>query len=161
MNTTNAHLVRSSSGIHGAGLFATAPIVKDTMVIEYVGEKIDSQEMLRRCAAGNHYIFKLNTTDYLDGEHKSNFARYINHSCEPNCTIRWEHDRIWIVADRHIGAGEEITFNYSYDLEDYRHYPCRCGSVQCVGYMVAEEFFDHVRRQNEDSLSWGRGPGEC
>ena len=55
-----------------------------------------------------------------------------------------DNDRIWIIAAREIQAGEEITFNYGYDLVDYRDYPCRCGSPFCVGYMVAEEFFADV-----------------
>ena len=73
-----------------------------------------------------------------------NPARIINHSCAPNCEAELENERIWIVATRDIGAGEEITFNYGYDLEDYKEYVCRCGSPQCVGYIVAEEFFEHV-----------------
>src|SRR6266850_5192355 len=149
MSITSNSLVRKPSGIHGAGLFAARAILKGAQVIEYVGEKIDGQEMLRRCAAGNHYIFKLNNIDYLDGKAESNLARYINHSCDPNCAIQWKEDRIWIVAGRDIPAGEEITFNYSYDLEEYRNYPCRCGSSQCVGYIVAEELFQHVRKQNQ------------
>ena len=52
---------------------------------------------------------------------------------------------IWIIARRLIPAGEEITFNYSYDLESYREHPCHCGSQNCAGYMVAEEFIEHVR----------------
>jgi SET domain-containing protein len=51
------------------------------------------------------------------------------------------------VARRGIQAGEEITFNYGYDLEDYREHPCRCGATGCAGYIVAEEFFGHVRKQ--------------
>jgi SET domain-containing protein len=53
------------------------------------------------------------------------------------------------VAWRDIRAGEEITFNYGYDLEDYREHPCRCGAADCAGYIVAEDFFGHVKRQNE------------
>jgi len=117
-------------------------------VIEYVGEKIGSREMLRRCAAGNFFIFALRDGEYVDGSVEYNLARFINHGCDPNCEIRWEEDRIWIVARRDIAAGEEVMFNYSYDLEDYRHHPCRCGSLRCVGYIVAEPFFDHVRGQN-------------
>ena len=47
----------------------------------------------------------------------------------------------------YLRAGEELTFNYGYDLEDYREHPCSCGSLECVGYIVAEEFFDHIRTQ--------------
>jgi SET domain-containing protein len=51
------------------------------------------------------------------------------------------------MANREIEPGEEITFNYGFDLADYREYPCRCGAVGCVGYIVAEDFFEHVRKQ--------------
>jgi SET domain-containing protein len=131
------------------GLFATESIPGGTRVIEYVGEKIGSDEMLRRCAAGNFFIFALRNGEYVDGSAEYNLARFINHSCDPNCEIRWEEDRIWIVSVRDIGVDEEITFNYAYDLEDYRRHPCHCGAPDCVGYIVGEQFFDHVRSQNE------------
>ncbi len=143
------HLICKASPIAGLGLFATMPILKGTRVIEYTGEKIDSAEMLRRCAAGNHYVLKLNETQYLDASGKRDFARFINHSCEPNCEIQWENGRVWIAAIRDISSEEEVTYNYSFDLDDYQNFPCRCGSVQCVGFIVAEEFFDHVRSQND------------
>jgi SET domain-containing protein len=147
--TVNIELVCKPSRIEGMGLFAAAPIPKETRVIEYVGEKIDSDEMLRRCAAGNFYIFALGEGQYIDGKSENNLARFINHSCEPNCEIRWEGEQVWIIASRDMRAGEEVTYNYSYDLEDYRHYPCHCGSSRCAGYIVAEEFFDHVRSQSQ------------
>jgi SET domain-containing protein len=65
----------------------------------------------------------------------------------PNCEAELDEGRIWIIALRHIRAGEELTFNYGYDLENYREHPCRCGAAECVGYIVAEEFLEHVRRQ--------------
>src|SRR6185436_12484213 len=68
----------------------------------------------------------------LDGEVAWNPARWLNHSCAPNCDAEWIEGRIWIVARRAIRAGEELTFNYGYDLEDYREHPCRCGSPDCV-----------------------------
>jgi uncharacterized protein len=76
-----------------------------------------------------------------------NPARFINHSCMPNCEASIEDGRIWITALRDIEPGDELTFNYGYDLDDYKGYPCRCGTSECVGFIVAEEFFDHVRRQ--------------
>jgi len=135
------------SPIHGTGGFAKAAIAKGTRILEYVGEKISKAESLRRCEANNAYIFTLNDEQDLDGDVAWNPARFINHSCAPNCEAEKDEDRIWIVAARDIEAGEEITFNYGYDLEAYEDYPCQCGSPQCVGYMVAEEFFEHVLRR--------------
>ncbi len=133
------------SGIHGLGGFAAQPISRGTKVLEYVGNKISKQESLERCAGNNEYIFALNEREDLDGNVDWNPARYLNHSCAPNCEALVHEGRIWIVATCDIAEGEELTFNYGYDLEDYREYPCRCGAPNCVGYIVAEEFFDYIR----------------
>src|ERR1051326_4911790 len=119
-------LTCNPSSIQGMGLFAVDVIRTGALVIEYVGEKIGGKEMLRRCAAGNFFIFALQNGEYIDGSVDYNLARFINHGCEPNCEMRWEGDSLWIVALRDIAAGEEITFNYAYDLEDYRDQPCHC-----------------------------------
>ena len=136
------------SCIHGTGGFARRAILAGTRLIEYVGEKITKAESLRRCEANNEYIFTIDDQYDLDGSVEWNPARFINHTCAPNCEAEWDEDRIWIVALRDIPAGEELSFNYGYDLEDYREHPCRCGAPECVGYIVAEEFFEHVRTQN-------------
>ena len=129
------------SPIHGQGLFARAPIVPGTRIIEYVGEKITKQESLLRCQDGNEFIFALDNETDLDGNVEWNPARWINHSCAPNSEPRLLEGQVWIVATRAIPSGEEITFNYGYDLDSYREHPCHCGSPSCVGYIVAEEFF--------------------
>jgi SET domain-containing protein len=143
---TNYMFFRGSP-IHGIGAFAQTRIPKGTRVIEYVGEVITKQESLRRCERNNEYIFSLDEERDIDGNVPWNPARFINHSCAPNCEALLEEGRIWIVATRDLLAGEEFTFNYGFDLEDYRNYPCLCGSPNCVGYIVAEEFFEHVRKQ--------------
>ncbi len=135
------------SAIHGIGGFARKVIPAGTPVIEYVGERIDKKESLRRCEAGNPFVFSLDEQWDLDGSVGWNPARFLNHSCEPNCEAELRNGRIWIVARRDISPGEELTFNYGFDLVDYREHPCRCGAPGCVGYMVAEEFFEMVRRQ--------------
>ncbi len=134
------------SKIHGRGGYARKDIPAETDVIEYVGEKISKEESNRRCEANNEYIFTGDDTYDIDGNVEWNPARLINHSCEPNCEALTDDDnRIWIVAKRDIKAGEELTFNYNYDLEDYQEHPCCCGAADCVGFMVAEEYFDQVR----------------
>ena len=145
-------LLFKPSPIHGLGIFTKAPLRQGAHVLEYLGQRISKAESLRRCEANNEYIFALNSEQDLDGKVAWNPARFINHSCDPNCEAQMEDGRIWIVARRDIQPGEEITFNYAYDLEDYRDYPCRCGSPKCVGYMVAEEFFPHVRANSRNDL---------
>jgi hypothetical protein len=136
--------VFKTSPIHGLGGFAATAIGRGTRVVEYVGQRISKSESLRRCEGNNEFIFALNDEQDLDGDVAWNPARFLNHSCAPNCEAELQDGRIWIVATRDILAGEEVTFNYGYDLVDYREYPCRCGVPGCVGYIVAEEFFEHV-----------------
>ncbi len=143
--STTEFLFFRESGIHGKGAFAAVPIAAGTQVIEYLGLKIDKAESLRRCIAENPYIFNLDEEHDLDGNVEWNPARFINHSCNANCDAELSEGRIWIRARRDIAAGEEISFNYGYDLTDYREHPCHCGAEGCVGYIVAEEFFEHVR----------------
>jgi SET domain-containing protein len=142
-------LVFKESHIHGLGGFAKTDIPSGSRVIEYVGEKITKQESVRRCEASNHYIFALNEREDLDGNVDWNPARYVNHSCAPNCEVEWDGSHLWLVAKRDIQAGEEITFNYGYDLVDYREYPCACGAAECVGFIVAEAFFETLRVKSE------------
>lgn len=140
------------SRIHGMGGFARMDIAAGTQVIEYAGERITKHESLRRCEAGNEYIFALDDEHDLDGSLPSNPARFLNHSCEPNCEVKHVEDHLWIVAKHDIRTEEELTFNYGYDLENYREYPCRCGAADCVRYIVSAEFFDHVRQLNRIAL---------
>ena len=137
-------VVFKASPIHETGGFAKTAIREGARILEYVGEKISKGESLRQCEQNNAFIFSLTEEQDLDGNVTWNPARFINHSCAPNCEAEKDAERIWVVAIRDIRAGEEITFNYGYDLVDYKDYPCLCGSPDCVGYMVAEEFFEHV-----------------
>ena len=150
---TTETVIFQKSSIHGTGGFARREIAIGERVIEYVGEVITKEESLRRCEQNNEYIFALDEKRDLDGNVDWNPARFLNHSCAPNCEAQWIEDSIWLVAIRAIGAGEELTFNYGYDLADYREHPCHCGSASCVGFVVAEEFFEHVRRQGTGELN--------
>ncbi len=135
------------SFIHGQGVFATAYLRTGGRVIEYVGERITKAESARRCELQNWCIFALNDDFDLDGQVDWNPARFVNHSCAPNCEAVCEGGRIWIVALRNIQPGEEITFNYGYDWEAYEEHPCHCGAPACLGFIVAEEFFPQLRRR--------------
>lgn len=140
-------LVRfTASTIQGMGGFARVPIEAGTEIIEYVGERISKEESSRRCEQNNPFIFGLDAEQDLDGNVPWNPARFINHSCAPNCEALDDEGRIWVVALRDIAPGEELTFNYGYSLEEYRDHPCRCGAPDCVGFMVAAEFHETVRR---------------
>ena len=127
------------SSISGRGLFTETEIPSGAQVVRYEGERIDKRESLRRCQLNNCDIFYLDEHWDLDGSSPSNLARYINHSCVPNCSAQWDAGEIWIVAERRILAGEELSFDYGYDLEDYRDYPCSCGAATCRRYIIAAE----------------------
>ena len=128
------------SHIDGKGVFAAQPIKKGTRIIEYTGEKISRQEATERVAHGNVYVFFFDIHYDIDGNTPKNRARYINHSCDPNCESDIIEGRIWIIALRDIRTGEELSYDYGLDLEGYGHRPCRCGAKNCCGYIVAKEY---------------------
>src|ERR1041384_2643196 len=136
-----------ASPIHGTGAFANAAIASGSPIIEYGGEKISKAESLRRCEENNSFIFYLDTEFDLDGNVPWNLARFINHSCAPNCDAELIDGRIWIVANRNIRAEEEITFDYGYDLAELEEHPCHCGAENCAGYIVAATFRETVAVQ--------------
>ena len=137
------------SPIHGRGGFAAEHIPAGARILEYIGEKISKAESTERCRQENNGIFHLDEEWNLDGNVPWNPARLLNHSCAPNAEAELIDGRIWIVARREIPAGAEITFNYGYDLQDFEEHPCRCGATECVGFIVAEDFFSDVRRAKQ------------
>lgn len=149
---TNCVELRSSS-IHACGAFAARFIRRGRRVLEYTGQRITKAEALVRCEGGNYFIFNLDKKWDLDGDVPTNPARFINHSCAPNCDAEQDGRRIWIVARRDIQTGEELTFNYGYTLEDYLDHPCRCGATECVGYIVAEELIPEIRARHSPSAA--------
>jgi uncharacterized protein len=134
------------SPVHGLGAFAMRPLATGERIVEYTGQRITKAESQVRCTAGNHFIFSLDDEWDLDGDQPDNPARFVNHSCEPNCEAIQRDDRIWLVALRDIRAGEELSFDYGYDLENYQDHPCHCGAPGCCGFVVAEQFRDEVRK---------------
>jgi len=135
------------SRIDGQGLFAAQDITKGTRIIAYTGEKITRKESARRLEAGNAYIFHLSYRYALDGEMLANTARYINHSCDPNCEVEKTHDTLWIVALRDIQEGEELSYNYGYTLEHYKDNPCNCGAKNCCGYILDRQYWGLIQRK--------------
>ena len=119
---------RWRSPIHGWGVYATKSIAKNTRIIHYAGEKISNQESLKRerrhIRRGDIWCFKLTNRSVIDAGVGGNIARYINHSCRPNCYIEIKDGVIWIRAARTIRRGEEITYHYNTDGE--ARIMCRC-----------------------------------
>jgi SET domain-containing protein len=95
------------SAIHGIGGFAKADIAAGTRIIEYIGETITKAESLHRCESNNEYIFSLDDTHDLDGNVPGNPARFLNHSCDPNCEAEPDGGRVWIVAGAASGPGRK------------------------------------------------------
>ncbi len=140
------------SKIHGTGVFSTQDIKKEVKIIEYIGEKILRSEGDKRSERrlkkylnsnkeGSVYIFELNSRYDIDGTFKYNKARYINHSCNPNCEVRIEKGKIWIYSIKNIKKGDELSYDYGYDFdpEDYTDHICKCGARNCVGYIISSE----------------------
>lgn len=121
--------VKKSSA--GLGLFAVEPIKRGTWVIEYVGKVLRGKEVTAHPA--NKYLFETSRVRMLDGSARSNTARYINHSCKPNCEAEIFGGRVFIKAIRCIEAGVELTYDYGeeYTGEYIKPYGCRC--VPCKG----------------------------
>ena len=82
----------------------------------------------------------------VDGAKGRNPARYINHSCSPNCEAYIIRGRIWIYSTQPIEAGEELTYNYGFDVDTWDEHPCRCGSPRCVGFIVEEKQWPKLLR---------------
>ncbi len=145
------------SAIHGRGVFAARDLQTDEQILEYIGEKIDKVESERRgreridraaqTGEAAVYIFILNDEQDIDGSGPDNDARLINHSCDPNCEA-WNHDTsIWIHALRPIKKGEELSFNYGFEVDTWEEHPCRCGSENCVGYIVVKEHWPQLKKE--------------
>ena len=134
------------SRIAGQGLFAAQDIKKATRIIRYVGERISKKESAKRMDQGNVYIFTFSEQYDIDGKLLSNTARYINHSCDPNCEVEITRRHIWIVALRDIKAGEELSYNYGYPYESYKEWPCTCGAANCFGYILDQKLWGLFKR---------------
>ena len=116
------------SKIHRWGVYATEAIPKNKRITDYAGEKISNQESLRRelryIRKGHIWCFKLTNRTVIDAGVGGNVARFINHSCTPNCWTEIADKTIWIRASRRIEPGEELTYDYNTDGEGL--IKCRC-----------------------------------
>ena len=130
------------SNIDKRGLCASKDIKPKTKIIEYIGKLITKKEVQQNSKFDNSkdiYLFNINQKYDLDGDFKWNTARLINHSCNPNCEVEGEGLKLWISSLREIKKGEELTYDYGFGYdEDYKQFPCKCGSINCVGYIVRQ-----------------------
>jgi hypothetical protein len=121
-------IVRRRSKVHGCGVFAAEPITKNTRIIDYAGELIRNSRSGAREARylkqGCVWVFRVNRVWSRDAAVNGNIARFINHSCRPNCYFHIVGTTIWIRASRLIHAGEELTYDYC-TIGD-KTIPCRC-----------------------------------
>jgi SET domain-containing protein len=121
-------IVRRRSKLHGFGVFALEPINKNKRIIDYAGELISNTQSERRedryLSKGCIWVFRVNRNWSRDANVGGNVARFVNHSCTPNCWIEVAGKTIWIRASRTIRKGEELT--YDYNTEGDKVIPCRC-----------------------------------
>ena len=124
-------IVKRRSKIAGWGVYATAPITKNTRIIDYAGELISHAESIRRerrqLPRGRVWCFTVSRRFVRDASVGGNIARFINHSCRPNCYIHIVDGTIWIRASRAIRTGEELTYHYNTDGEGLIKCRCRPG----------------------------------
>ena len=127
----------------GRGLYASCNIKKGTKIINYIGKIITNREVEESNKFDNKkriYLFTLNKKYTLDGDFPWNTAGLVNHSCDNNCDYNGKGLKVWISAKRDIKMGEEFTCDYGFGYDkDYKQFPCKCGSINCCGYIVREE----------------------
>ncbi|GMS89839.1 hypothetical protein PENTCL1PPCAC_12014, partial [Pristionchus entomophagus] len=130
------------SRIHGWGLYALEPIAPDDMIVEYIGQKIrpivaeEREKQYERRGIGSSYLFRIDEDEVIDATRQGNFARFINHSCQPNCyakVVTVDGDkRIVIYSKTLIQKGDEITYDYKFPVEEDK-IECLCGAPSCRG----------------------------
>ena len=138
------------SGVHGKGVFALRAIAAGERILEYKGEIITSKEADRRLPddpedPSHTFFFSIDGKKVIDAHHGGNAARYINHSCDPNCETEVDGLRVFIHAIKDIRPGEELHYDYHLEFDGRhtaaikRQYACRCGARHCRGTMLARK----------------------
>ena len=130
------------SGIHGRGVYATRFIRKGARIIEYTGQRVSWDDAPNDEDNPHTFNFGLENGDVINPEIDGNEARWINHSCRPNCEAIEEDDRIFIYALRDIESGEELFYDYALEIDEpiteasMKEHQCSCGSPNCRGTML-------------------------
>ena len=142
-----------NSKIDNKGLYANRDIKDRTKIIEYKGKILTKKQVEENPKFDNEkaiYLFNINKKYDLDGDYKYNIARLINHSCDPNCEVFGTGLKVWVYAIRDIKKGEELTYDYGFGYdEDYKDFPCKCKSKNCVGYIVREGSRWRIKLKNK------------
>lgn len=129
-----------NSGIHGKGVFAATSIPKGVRIIEYKGSRMSEASADGKYGddeSPHTFLFLLDDGTVIDANRRGNSARWINHSCDPNCEANEENGRLLIDAIREIRRGEELTYDYKLTVEERytptlkRFYACDCGAPRC------------------------------
>ena len=134
-----------ASDIHGRGVYATRLIKKGTRIIEYTGKRIPDHERPEDDDTSHTFYFGLDNGLVIDPRVGGNAARWINHSCEPNCEAIEKRSRVFIYAMRDIYPGEELLYDYALEIDEpiteraKKQYRCLCGNSNCRGTMVGLE----------------------
>jgi uncharacterized protein len=147
----NEYITVKRSKIHGKGIYAKRDIPAGTHVIQYVGEKITRKESDRRLVANEKagksiYMFELNSRYDIDGDVSWNPAKYINHTCTPNCHTEIIDKEIWIIAQKNIKKGEELSYDYEFQRDGWQNSPCRCLTRKCFGFIVARKHWSGIKK---------------
>jgi SET domain-containing protein len=130
------------SGVHGHGVYAMQSIPTGTRIIEYTGQRVSWEAAPNDEDDPHTFNFGLDNGEVINPEIDGNDARWINHSCDPNCEAIEEDDRIFIDALRDIQAGEELFYDYALEIdepiteESKMKYACHCRSSNCRGTML-------------------------
>ena len=134
-------------------LYASCNIKKGTRIIEYKGKIITAKQSELDPKFDNLkaiYLFNINKRFDLDGNFKFNTARLINHSCDPNCEVFGSGLKVWVYAMKDISRGDELSYDYGFSFdEDYKNYPCKCNSKNCVGYILREGSRWRIKRKRK------------
>jgi len=138
------------SPIQGLGAFATERIPSGTRFVEYAGERLTPEQSDARYPDDSDdrhhtFLFAIDDDFVIDASVGGNEARFINHSCDPNCDAVVDGGRIWIETIRDVEPGEELAYDYAFVLEERhtpaakRRYPCNCGAATCRGTILAKK----------------------
>ncbi len=144
------------SSIHNYGLYANCDISIETPITEYTGNRISHKQADKIAEENDNkciYLFTLNQKIVLDGDTDDNLAKYINHSCEPNCyACIVDEKTIWIYAKRDIKQHEELSYDYGFHRFGWDTRPCLCNTKSCFGFIVGKKHRAAIKRTKRYQL---------